>query len=176
MQPSTISQWPPPDMLTLRTERLVMDLHRAEDFEACHALWSDPAVMRLIGPPSTRAESWARMLRFAGSWPLLGFGFWAVREPGGGRTMGEVGFQDAHRDMTPDLEGVPEIGWAFASWAQGRGFATEAVHAALRWGDANIAHPYTVCLVDPENLPSLRVAEKAGFTFWQQGRLVENRP
>ena len=153
-----------------------MDRHRAEDFEACHALWSDAAVMRLIAPPSTRHESWTRMLRFAGSWPLLGFGFWAVREPASGRYLGEVGFQDAHREMVPDLAGIPEIGWALASWAQGKGFATEAVHAALGWADRNMAHAHTVCLIDEANRPSLRVAEKAGYLFWQSGQLGDKTP
>ena len=164
------------DRPILRTERLLLDAHRVEDFEDCHAIWSDPVVMRLIAPPSSRHESWTRMLRFAGSWPMLGFGFWAVREAASGRYMGEVGFQDAHRDMTPDLEGVPEIGWVFAAWAQGRGFATEAVLAVQGWSDARMTHPRTVCLIDADNGPSLRLAEKAGYTLWQRGQLGEKTP
>jgi len=43
------------------------------------------------------------------------------------------------------------------------GYATEAARAALAWGDANVDAPRTVCIIDPANLPSIRVAEKAGF-------------
>ena len=161
------------DPPVLRTARLVMDRHRPEDLGDSAAIYADAALMRHNngGKVSTRTESWARVLRFAGSWSLVGFGYWAVREARSGRFVGDVGFSDLRRDIVPPLDGIPEIGWALAAWAHGNGYATEAALAALRWADAVLPHPDTVCLIDPENAASLRVAAKVGYAANGRGRL-----
>ena len=65
----------------LTTARLVMRGHRPSDLDASAAMWGDDAVGRHIGgKPSTREESWSRLLRYAGLWALLGFGYWLVEE------------------------------------------------------------------------------------------------
>ena len=158
----------------LDTQRLTLPGHTLADFAECAAMWADPAVTRHIGGrPLSEEEVWARVLRYAGLWALLGFGYWVVRERASGRFVGEVGLADFRRDLTPSLGDDPEVGWVLATWAHGRGFATEAVRAALAWSDARhaaarLADPRrgpgrTVCLIDPENGASVRVAEKCGF-------------
>ena len=149
---------------TLTTERLVLRGHRQEDFEDCFRMWSDPAVTRFIGgKPSTREEVWARLLRYVGHWDVLGFGYWIVHEKSSGQFVGELGFADFKRELEPDLQGAPEIGWALIPSAHGRGLATEAVRAVLAWGGTHFKGGRTVCLVGPDNLPSLRVAEKCNY-------------
>ena len=153
----------------LETARLTLRAHAVADFAECAAMWGDAAVTRHIGGrPLSEEEVWARVLRYAGLWALLGFGYWVVREQATGRFVGEVGLADFRRDVVPSLDGAPEVGWALATWAHGRGFATEAVRAALAWSDAHLVGPdggprRTVCLVAPENAPSLRVAERCGY-------------
>ncbi len=153
----------------LHTARLTLRGHALADFDECAAMWADPLVTRHIGGrPLSEEEVWARVLRYAGLWALLGFGYWVVRERGTGRFVGEVGLADFRRDLTPALDGAPEVGWALAQRARGRGFATEAVRAALAWGDAHLPAPHrgpgrTVCLIAPENVASVRVAEKCGY-------------
>jgi RimJ/RimL family protein N-acetyltransferase len=148
----------------LDTERLTLRGHTLADFDECAAMWADPLVTRYIGGrPSTGEEVWARVLRYAGLWALLGYGYWVVRERESGRFVGEVGFADFRREVTPSLEGAPEAGWVLAPWSHGRGFATEAVRALVSWGDAHLAASRTVCLIAPENTASIRVAEKCGF-------------
>lgn len=148
----------------LDTERLLLRGHRREDLADCAAMWGDPAVTRYIGGrPSTREEVWARLLRYVGHWALLGFGYWVVVDKASGRFVGEVGFADFQREIDPPLGDAPEIGWALAPWAHGRGFATEAVRAAVAWGEARFGARRTVCLISPENLASIRVAQKCGY-------------
>lgn len=148
-------------MSIIETERLVLRPHRAEDFDDLAAMWADPDVTRFIGGrPSTSEESWARLLRYGGLWSLLGFGYWAVRERAGGRFVGEVGFADFRRGL--GFDGAPEGGWILAPWAQGKGFAGEAVRAALAWADAR-GWARSVCIIDPDNVPSLRLADAAGY-------------
>ncbi|MGD0525389.1 MAG: GNAT family N-acetyltransferase [Polyangiaceae bacterium] len=159
----------------LDTERLRLRPHRAEDFADVAATWADPVVVRHItGRPSTPEESWARLLRYAGLWPLLGFGYWAVEERATGRYAGEVGFADFRREMVPALEGAPEAGWVLASWAHGQGFATEAVRAALSWGDAHLPSRRTVCIIDADHAASVRVAGKCGYVEYARGTYKES--
>ena len=155
------SQAPVP---VLETERLLLRAHRLADFDDCCAMWGDPVVTRYIGgKPSTREDVWGRLLRYAGHWPLMGYGYWAVEEKSFGRFIGEAGFADFKRDITPSLGDEPEIGWALTPAAHGKGYATELVAALLEWGDANLPSKRTVCLIHPDNSPSIYVAKKLGY-------------
>jgi RimJ/RimL family protein N-acetyltransferase len=148
----------------LETERLTLRGHRLDDFPACAAMWADPAVSRQLGrQPFTEEESWTRLLRYVGHWSLLGFGYWVVEEKASGKFAGEVGFADYKREMQSPVKELPEIGWVLPTWAHGRGYATEAARAVLRWGDEHFSPPRTTCIISPDNLPSIRVAEKCGY-------------
>lgn len=150
------------------TERLALRGHRLDDFGDCAAMWADPEVTRHIGGrPFTEEEVWTRLLRYAGHWMLLGFGYWVIREKASGRFVGEVGFADFKRELAPSLN-APELGWALARWAHGRGFATEAVRAAVDWGATHFASARTVCLIHPDNALSIRVAQKCGYREFER--------
>lgn len=148
----------------LETERLILRVHRADDLDEYAALWGDPEVVRYIGGrPSSRHESWSRLLRQVGHWQLRGFGFWVLRAKAGGRLVGEAGLANFERDMVPPLGDAPEAGWVLARWAHGMGYASEAMTAILAWGDQRFRGGHAVCIIDPENAPSLRLAGKLGF-------------
>jgi RimJ/RimL family protein N-acetyltransferase len=148
----------------LETERLRLRGHRLDDFGASAEMWADAIVTRYIGgKPFTAEESWSRLLRYAGHWALLGFGYWVVEEIRTDRFIGEAGFADYMRNMEPSLQRMPEIGWAFTSQSHGKGFATEAVRAIVAWGDEHFQTSPTACIIHPENATSIRVAEKCGY-------------
>lgn len=149
----------------IRTERLILRVHRIEDFDDMYAMWSDPVVTRYIGSKTfSREEVWVRLLPYAGTWSLLGYGFWVIREIESGDFAGEVGFHSLCRDIVPPFGDRPELGFALVSRAQGRGFATEAARAALNWSDMAWGEGDTVCMISPENVPSLRIAAKLGYS------------
>lgn len=162
---------PPPATLMSRatapvieTERLRLRGHSVADFAGFANLCGDAEVARFIGgQPIAPEEAWAKLLRSAGLWPLLGFGYWVIEERATGRFAGTVGFGDFKRALEPSFDGLPEIGWVLGPTAQGKGYATEAAQAALAWGDTHFQADRTVCLIAPENLPSLRVAAKLGY-------------
>jgi RimJ/RimL family protein N-acetyltransferase len=148
---------------TLATERLTMTPHTEADFADLAAMWADPAVVRLLGGvPGNTEDSWARLLRYAGSWALLGYGFWCVRDRVTGVYVGDVGYLDGKRTGVEGFEGDPEIGWSLNTAAHGQGFATEAVQAALGWGGTRFRR--TVAMINPLNTPSEAVARRCGFT------------
>jgi RimJ/RimL family protein N-acetyltransferase len=153
----------------LETERLKLRGHGLDDFSNSAAMWADPNVTQYIGgKPLTEEESWARFLRYVGHWQLLGFGYWLAEEKATGDFVGEIGFADYKRDLERSLKGVPEIGWVLASHAHGKGYATEAVRAAVGWGDAQFQAARTACIIAPENRASIRVAVKCGYRELQR--------
>ncbi|QMV17816.1 GNAT family N-acetyltransferase [Granulicella sp. 5B5] len=150
---------------TLETARLRLRAHTLADFPVYCTLWADPDVVRYIGgKPNTAEELWARLLRNAGHWSLLGFGSWLVEERATGKFVGEVGLFNYQRMIEPPLGETPEIGWILSPSAHGRGYATEAVKAILAWADGRFVASEAACLIHPENAASLHVAGKCGFT------------
>ena len=147
----------------IETERLILRGHRLADFESVAAMWGDPDVTRFIGgKPSSREESWARLLRYPGMWWLVGYGFWAFEEKATGAFVGEGGFGAFKREIDPPFD-APEQGWALAPAAHGKGYAREAMTAALTWGEQHFGRRDFVCMISPENTPSLKLAEKLGY-------------
>jgi RimJ/RimL family protein N-acetyltransferase len=148
----------------IETARLRLRGHIPEDFAASCALWADPRVTFHITPkPLTPEDVWSRLLRYAGHWQWLGFGFWAVEEKASKHFVGEMGFADYRREIEPPLGDVPELGYVLASQFHGKGYAREAVSAIVAWGDEHFQKARTVCLVSPDNHISLRVAERCGY-------------
>lgn len=148
----------------LETERLVLRGRTVADFPAYAAMWATPEVARFttkkpIGPE----EAWIKFGRMEGLWALTGYGFWLVEEKATKTAVGEVGLADFRREITPSLDGKPEFGWVLAPSAQGRGYAREAVAAALRWGEDKFPKTTFSCIIDPANAASIRVAETHGF-------------
>jgi RimJ/RimL family protein N-acetyltransferase len=148
----------------LQSARLRLRGHQKSDFANSAAMWADPEVTRFIGgQPSTAQQAWSRYLNYVGHWSVMGFGYWLVEELETGKFVGEVGFADFHRDIDPSIAGIPESGWVIAPYAQGKGYATEALNAILEWGDRHFEADRTVCIISPENAQSVRVAQKCGY-------------
>ncbi len=152
------------DGVVVETERTWLRPHRYSDLDDVAALWAEPAVVEYIMPaPLARSQSWTRLLRYAGHWAMLPYGYWVVEDKRTGAFLGEVGFADWKREISPSVEGLPELGWIIKPSAQGLGLATETVAAALEWADSQIDANETVALITPEHAASIRVARKTGF-------------
>jgi RimJ/RimL family protein N-acetyltransferase len=161
----------------LETERLVLRAIVPADFPAFAAMSADPVVRRYSGDgqPRTEEQSWSSFLIIAGHWEMTGFGGWAIEEKASGLFVGELGFIDRKRERSPDLAGVPEMGWGLVSSAFGKGFATEAVKAALAWGRGHFGPVRVIALTTEDNAASIHVAQKCGFREFRRG-LSAGRP
>jgi len=149
----------------VETARLRLRAHTAADFDACLPMWNDPIVTRFIGGRAYTAEEvWQRIQRYAGSWALLGHGFWVIEEKSSRKLVGEIGIMDARRDMDPPFGDDRELGWALLPEAHGHGYASEALQAVLEWEARVFNAPCFVCMIDPDNAPSIKLALKFGFT------------
>lgn len=158
-------------MSDLTTDRLTLAPVRIEDFDEIAALWADERFTRPIAGrgPLNREEVWFRLLRDIGHWRALEQGNWSIRTRDTGAYVGSVGVLDYRRACTPPLD-APELGWGVGVAFQGQGLAREALDAALDWCDTGLGAPRTVCMIDPPNAPSLRLAERTGFRPYAQGR------
>lgn len=148
----------------IETDRLTLSIPTIDDFEPFHAILSQPEVYRFIGAgPSPRPESWVRFLRSVGHWSLYGYGLFAIRSKATGEYVGETGTAHFERDLGTDFDPYPESAWLLGANSHGKGYATEAAEAALRWFLQLKGQQRTVCIIDPKNVGSLRVAEKLGY-------------
>ena len=148
----------------IETERLRLRSFRENDLGAWSSTMSDSEVVRYLGgTPFSREVVWRRLAMSCGLWAMLGYGYWAVERKAEGDLVGQIGFADFKRDLNPSIEGMPEMGWIFAPHAQGKGYAFEAVSAALSWADEALAGREIPAIIDPENAASIRLAERVGF-------------
>ena len=160
----------------IETDRLILSTPTISDFEAFHALFSEPPVYRFFGnAPLTRNESWTKFLRGIGHWSVFGFGMFSIREKATHRYLGETGLVHFQRELGADFDPYAEAVWVLASEAHGKGYATEAAEAALRWIFNLKGEQHTVCLIDPANTGSIRVAEKLGYKALGQ-RTYRDKP
>lgn len=153
LTPQTILRVP-----ELETPRLRMRGFESADVDAYAAIVANPRVMRYIGngEPLAFDAAWANLASLLGHWALRGYGLWAVVEKRTGQLVGRVGFHNP--------QGWPglELGWLLAEEHWGCGYATEAAGAALRYGEDSLGAADLISLIQPENVRSIRVAERLG--------------
>lgn len=145
----------------IETPRLLLRPWRDEDLAPFAALNADPVVMAHFPATLSREESDAVAARIRRGFEERGWGLWAVAVPGEVDFAGFVGLSvpafSAH--FTPCVE----IGWRLARAFQGRGIATEAARAALRYGFETVGLQEIVSFTATVNEPSRRVMEKLGM-------------
>ena len=148
----------------IETERLLLRQFEAQDLDAHAATLGDEQVMLHIGgKPLNREDSWRRLASGVGMWSLIGMGPWAVERKSDGRMVGHCGFFQFERDMQPSILGEPEMGWIFDRSVHGQGIAFEACLAALNWAETGIGADSYPAIIDLENIPSMKLAERLGF-------------
>ena len=149
-----------PPIPVLDTPRLRLRGLVQEDLDAYSAMLSDDEVARFITPLGkalSRSEAWRSMALAVGHWTLRGYGSFAVEERDTGCFVGSVGPWEP--------EGWPslECGWTIARPYWGRGYASEAAIAAVRWiFDRFPDLSRIISLIDPANVASQGVARNIG--------------
>lgn len=146
----------------VQTPRLLLRSLALPDEAALTHLFGDAEVMRFgDGPQSPEwVQAWLR--RALASYERRGYGPWGVVEKNSGDLIGYCGLFDY-----PDINGRPEveIGYRLACAYWGQGYATEAVRATRDYAFDALGLTRLIALIDPANIASIRVAEKAGLRY-----------
>ncbi|MEU8759016.1 GNAT family N-acetyltransferase [Streptomyces sp. NPDC048659] len=140
-----------PASVQLRTERLVLRPVRSRDLPAVTRLWTDPEVRRHLGGPVIDSVVRIRQRRIVGA-P----GFHAVERTSDGVVLGLVTVERSGRG------GEAEVSYQFLPEHWGRGYAREAVAAAVERALADT--PTVVAVTQEANTPSRRLLEAVGMT------------
>lgn len=126
-------------------------------------VFGDPEVMRF--GDGVQTPEWVRewtltcLERYYQRW---GFGPYAVVEKHSQELIGYCGLF-----YFPDVGGKPEveIGYRLRRSAWGKGFATEAACAVRDFAFNSLGMQRLIALIDPDNIASIRVAEKLGMQY-----------
>jgi RimJ/RimL family protein N-acetyltransferase len=156
-------------MVRLETERLILRPLTNADFEAYAAICADAEVTRYMsvnGAPLPRWEAWRSLAMFVGHWQLRGYGVWGLEEKANGRLLGRAGLHNP--DGWPGIE----VGWMLDRSVWGQGFATEAGRAAMVWAADVLRLPHIISVIHPENVRSIRVAERLGMKREGDGEVM----
>jgi len=133
------------------------------DLDDLLLVFGDPEVMKYLGIEAgttlSREETKLVLQKMIEFWARHGFGRWAVINKEDNKLIGLCGFRL--------LEDALELVYAFAKPYWGRGFATEAARASLRFGFEELNYERIVAITRHANIGSRRVMSKLLMTYEQ---------
>lgn len=151
---------------TLETERLRLRALGLADVEALVPFYATEDA-RFVGGPATEEQVWRIVGLEVGHWHMRGYGQWAVELRDTGTFCGTVGLWNPHG--WPE----PEVGWTLLPTARGKGIAFEAALCARKYAYDVLDWETIISLIDLENAPSIRLAERLGAKH--DGNFVHER-
>ena len=145
----------------LETARLRLRMFRREDLGALSEITSDPVAMRYIGHGRTlsREETRLNLDSIIAAFRRRGFGRWALESKETGAVVGYCGLS------LGDAEAGVELAYLLARSEWGRGLASEAGRACLRYAFETLRLDSVAGLTLHGNRRSRRVLEGLGMSY-----------
>lgn len=143
------------------TGRLVLRQFEQRDTPALYSIQSDQEAMCHTYAANSLRQCEERLSTFEDLRPAQGFAPWVVIERASGRVIGWGGL---NVDPFDPGWGV-EVSYFFDPAVWGRGFGTELVSYSVKHAFADLALSYVIAFAKPDNVGSIRVLEKCGFSF-----------
>jgi RimJ/RimL family protein N-acetyltransferase len=145
----------------VETPRLILRSWLPSDYEPYIAMNQDPEVMEFFPSLLTAEQSTEHIQSFIEKITGYGYGFFAAERKDNGQFIGftglsRPGFEAA---FTPCVE----IGWRLSRENWGRGFATEAAKACLKFGFEDLGLDKIYSFTSVHNKRSEHVMEKIGM-------------
>lgn len=143
----------------LETERLRLRHFTYDDLQVMFELNSDPEVIKYADTPVKDMKETKQRLEQG---PLFdyekyGYGRFAVELKETGKVIGFCGIK-----YLPEID-LPEVGFRYMTEYWGRGIGTEAAKACVEFARDDLKIKKLVALIMPENIASIRLAEKLGM-------------
>lgn len=153
----------PPNIIILETKRLILRRQAIEDLNALWALYCDPEITKYIpDAPKTYNEAKQEL-----EWHMSGhprnpeLGLWATIHKETGKFIGRCGLIP----WTIDGQDEIEVAYTIARDFWGQGLGTEAAQAIVNYATEQLNFSRLICMIEPENIASLKVALKIGMVF-----------
>ena len=149
-------------MVILETNRLILRHLVMDDLDELFALYLDPEIRQYFPEGVLNLKETKEELE----WHMNGhprhpeLGLWATIHKETGKFIGRCGLLPWEIDDRLEVEIAYLLDKSF--WHQG--LATEAAQGILKYGFEKLNLFRLICLIDPENIPSQRVAERIGMT------------
>jgi RimJ/RimL family protein N-acetyltransferase len=152
--------------MLVETDRLLMRPITRDDLPVLLRFRANEEVSRYLGGPEmSTPEFIAKRLEFyLDCHRQYGFGMCVLRRKEGGEMIGWSGIQPL------EDTGQIEVGYGFDRPHWGKGYATEAANAWLRYGFETAGLARIVAVAAPENTASRHVMEKLGMRYERDER------
>ena len=150
--------------MRMETNRLILREMTENDFEALHAIFSDPETMQYYPAPFDEEKTRSWIMRNQNRYAECGFGLWAVVLKETGRVIGDCGvtMQNIHGQI------LPEIGYHIHKDHQRRGYASEAARACMDFVFEQTPYEAVYSYMKYLNAASYGVAMKNGMRFIEE--------
>ncbi len=155
----------------IETERLLLRTFTLEDAPLIYELNLDPEVIKYTLDPIKDVEHAQQVLEQAilPQYALYNHGRWAVHVKPGLEFIGWCGLK-----ARPERNEI-DLGYRLIKKAWGKGYATEAAHACIRYGFEKLNLRCITGRAMPQNLASLKVLGNCGMTYIGEG-IVDGHP
>lgn len=157
--------------IIIETERLLLREFTIDDAALVYELNLDPEVIRYTGDPIRDIDHARQVLEqtILPQYALYNHGRWAVLVKPELEFVGWCGLK-----ARPERNEI-DLGYRFMQKAWGKGYATEAAFASLRYGFDRLFIPRVVGRAMPQNTASIRVLEKCGMQYVGE-EIVDEHP
>lgn len=146
----------------LYTQRLVLKKMRVSDSASLFEIWSDPEVTKFMNINSFTDERQAvDMIEFLDKLSLENKAIrYSIFELESNRIIGSCGFNSLDFSNSK-----AEIGYDMNKNDWGKGYAPEAIQSLLDYAFNTLQFNRIEAKVEPENINSIKVLQKLGFTL-----------
>jgi RimJ/RimL family protein N-acetyltransferase len=150
-----------PQIPALQTPHFTLGPLQPADAAVLHRIYQSEGVLRYF--PNPTPPPLEKVQRFIvgqqAHWEKYGYGNWGILPAGEKEIIGWAGLQ-----FLPELNET-EVGFLLDRPFWGKGYATEAALASLKYGFEKLSLDHIIALVHPDNLASRRVIEKCGMVY-----------
>lgn len=158
-------------LIIFETDRMLLRTFTIEDAPLIYELNLDPDVVRYTLDPISDIDHAKQVLEqsILSQYALYNYGRWAVHIKDGFEFIGWCGLKSR-----PERNEI-DLGYRFMQKVWGKGYATEAAYASIKYGFEKLNLTRIVGRAMPDNTNSIRVLEKCGMTYIGE-EIVDGHP
>ncbi len=147
-------------MVILETERLFLRQYKEEDMPFLHSIFSDSETMKYYPAPFSFEQTQNWIKKNQERYQEDGYGLWGICLRETDELIGDCGLVKQKVDDKTEVE----IGYHINKKYWSKGIASEAAKGCKEYGFYQLGLIKLISIIDPRNIPSIRVVEKIGFT------------